>query len=156
MVTDSSHAKKHLMKYFLTLGCLWILGFFACKKSDDAAAVAPSVEGRWAWAETRSDGTPGPLNPLTPLNAGYYRILTFKGADWTQSRNDTVTSQGSFTLAVVKNIYDKPVNQIHYYPSNAPDYITYYTISNDSLGFSYDLSGTVGSGSELFVKTAAQ
>ena len=144
------------MKYCLVSCFLLLLGFFACKKSDDATAAAPSVEGRWAWAQSSNDGAPGPLNPLTPLTAGYYRILTFKGSDWTQSRNDTVTSQGTFTVAMVKNIYGKPVNQIHYYPSNAQDYITYYTVANDSLDFSYDLSGTVGSGSELFIKTAAQ
>jgi hypothetical protein len=133
-----------------------ILLFFAitasinCKKSNISP---PILVGNWNWELTFNDGAPGPLNPLTPINSGMTQSLTFTNTSWALKINNLMIESGTYTTSIAKNLLGESINRIDYHKTNSPaDSITYYSITKDSLIFSYDFSGTVGSGSSTYIK----
>ena len=117
---------------------------FSCKKETIAP---PDITGNWIWLSTFTGGASSPENPLTPINAGYTQFLAFSNNNWTLARNNLTVSNGTYSIAFAKSIDGRTINAIHFYRSNAPiGSVTYYSISNDILTFSYDISGSLGSG----------
>jgi hypothetical protein len=145
-----SMTKRDLMNQSLRITFLTITVLLGCKKSN----VSPSIiVGNWSWNATWNDGAPGPLNPLTPLNSGTTQFLTFTSTNWVLSKNNIVVSTGTYNTSVTKNTLGENINRIQYYNTNSmADSITYYLINKDTLVFSYDLSGSVGSGATFYIK----
>jgi hypothetical protein len=141
--------KKHPMNRLKGILLCTLVILFSCNKSN---LSAPALTGTWNWNATYNDGAPGPKNPLTPANSGIVQRLNFTGHEWTLSQNSVIISQGTYSTTVTKNNSGKNINQIRYSRMNQTDSITYYTLNSKTLSFSYDLSGTVGSGSTLYIK----
>jgi hypothetical protein len=134
----------------LTIFFLAITVSTCCKKSKISP---PILTGKWNWVSTFNDGAPGPLNPLTPINSGMNKSLTFTNIDWDLKINNLIVESGTYTTSIEKNIFGGNINRIGFYKTNSPtDSITYYSISGDTLIFSYDFSGTVGSGASIYIK----
>jgi hypothetical protein len=142
--------KRILMKKKLTILFIAITAITGCRKSNISP---PSLEGNWNWISTYNDGAPGPLNPLTPVNSGMTRSLTFTNTSWVLKINNLTVDTGTYNTSIVKNLSGESINRIGYYRTNGPtDSITYYSITGDTLIFSYDLSGSVGSGASAYIK----
>ena len=138
------------MKKKLTIFFLVITLFISCKKSNISP---PVLVGNWNWISTYNDGAPGPLNPLTPINSGMTQSLTFTNTGWVLKNNNLIVSSGTYTTSIAQNLVGKNINRIGYYKTNSPtDSITYYSITGDTLIFSYDFSGTAGSGASAYIK----
>ena len=138
------------MKKKLTILFLAITVFMSCKKSNISP---PLLVGNWNWISTYNDGAPGPLNPLTPINSGIIQSLTFTNTSWILKQNNIIVSSGTYTTSIAKNLSGENINRIGYYKTNSPtDSITYYSITRDTLIFSYDFSGSVGSGVSAYIK----
>jgi hypothetical protein len=138
------------MKKKLTILFLAITVSSSCKKSNISP---PILVGNWNWVSTFNDGAPGPLNPLTPINSGMTQSLTFTNTGWVLKINNLIVESGTYTTSIAKNIFGESINRIGYYKTNSPtDSITYYSITRDTLIFSYDLSGSVGSGASTYIK----
>src|SRR5450432_249473 len=138
------------MKKKLTILFLAITISISCKKSNISP---PILVGNWNWISTFNDGAPGPLNPLTPINSGITQSLTFTNTSWVLKINNLIVETGTYTTSIAKNLLGESINRIGYYKTNSPtDSITYYSITRDTLIFSYDLSGTVGSGASAYIK----
>ncbi len=137
--------KKKVMILFLA-----ITVFIGCKKSNISP---PIIVGNWNWISTINDGAPGPLNPLTPINSGMAQSLTFTNTGWVLKINNLIVESGTYTTSIAQNLVGKNINRIGYYKTNNPtDSITYYSITGDTLIFSYDFSGAVGSGASEYIK----
>jgi hypothetical protein len=138
------------MKKKLPILFLAITVSISCKKTDISP---PVLTGNWNWISTINDGAPGPLNPLTPINSGTTRSLTFANTGWFLKVNNLVVDSGSYTTSIAKNLSGESINRISYDNTNSQtDSITYYSIIKDSLIFSYDFSGSVGSGATVYIK----
>jgi hypothetical protein len=138
------------MKKKLTILFLAITVFISCKKSNISP---PLLVGNWNWISTYNDGAPGPLNPLTPINSGVIQSLTFTNTSWVLKQNNIIVSSGTYTTSIAKNLSGESINRIGYYKTNSPtDSITYYSITRDTLIFSYDFSGSVGSSVSAYIK----
>ena len=138
------------MKKKVTVLFLAITVFISCKKSSISP---PILVGNWNWISTFNDGAPGPLNPLTPINSGITQSLTFTNTGWVLKINTLIVESGTYTTSVAKNLSGESINRISYYKTNSPtDSITYYSIAKDTLIFSYDFSGTAGSGASAYIK----
>lgn len=122
----------------------------SCKKSNISP---PVLAGNWNWISTLNDGAPGPLNPLTPVNSGITQSLTFTNTNWTLKINNLIVSSGTYTASISHNLLGESINRISYANTNGTtDSVTYYSISSDSLIFSYDFSGSAGSGATVYIK----
>ena len=138
------------MKEKLAILLLAITVSISCKKSNISP---PILVGNWNWISTINDGAPGPLNPLTPLNSGMSRSLTFTSTGWILKINNLIVESGTYTTSIAKSSFGESINRIDYFKTNSTiDSITYYSIAGDSLIFSFDFSGTVGSGSSAYIK----
>ena len=142
--------KRILVKKKLILLLLAITAIISCRKSNISP---PSLAGNWNWISTYNDGAPGPLNPLTPVNSGITRSLTFTNNSWVLKINNLIVDTGTYNTSIDKNLSGESINRISYHKTNGPtDSITYYSITGDTLVFSYDLSGSVGSGATAYIK----
>ena len=134
----------------LTILFFAITASINCKKSNISP---PILAGNWNWVLTFNDGAPGPLNPLTPINSGMIQSLTFTNTSWVLKINSLIVESGTYSTSIAKNLLGESINRIDYHKTNNPtDSITYYSITKDSLIFSYDFSGSVGSGSSTYIK----
>ncbi len=138
------------MKKRSTILFLAITVFISCKKSNISPAT---LAGNWNWISTINDGAPGPFNPLTPVNSGITQSLTFTNTGWVLKINNLIVDSGTYTTSLAKNLSGESINRISYYKTNSQtDSITYYSIIKDTLIFSYDFSGTAGSGASEYIK----
>jgi hypothetical protein len=134
----------------IPLFCI-ILISASCKKTG---LLPPDIRGGWAWVSTYNDGAPGPLNPLTPANSGMIQSISFTSSNWYFGKNSIEVSSGTYTTSLVVNDQGKTINRINFHHLNSlTDSITYYSISRDTLTFSYDYSGSVGSGVTVYIRT---
>ncbi len=137
------------MKQLAGLCLCAVMTVFSCKKSN---ITPPDLTGTWNWNSTYSDSALGPTNPQTPANSGITKSLSFKNGDWSFTQNGVTVLEGGYSTSVLNSTYGKPANRIQYVRKNQTDSVTYYSISGDSLIFSYDLSGTVGSGVTFYIR----
>jgi len=121
-----------------------------CKKTG---LLPPDIRGGWVWLSTSNDGAPGLLNPLTPSNSGMIQSLSLTDSDWYLSRNSVAVSSGTYTTSLAVNNQGNTINRINFHHANSQtDSISYYAISKDTLIFSYDYSGSVGSGATVYIR----
>jgi hypothetical protein len=138
------------MKIKSTIVFLVTTVLISCRKSNISP---PILAGNWNWISTINDGAPGPLNPLTPVNSGETQFLTFTNTSWVLKINNLIIDSGTYTTSIAKNLSGESINRIVYNNINSPtDSITYYSITGDSLVFSYDFSGSVGSGASTYIR----
>lgn len=139
------------MKQLLTMSLIAFIFFQSCKKDKISSS---NLTGSWTWTWTSTDAAPGPLNPLTPQNSGITQSLNFNENNWVLTKNNLVVSSGTFTTSTEKNITTgQNISCIHYFKKNNPtDSLKYYLVSKDTLFFSNDLIGIIGSGSNLYIK----
>jgi hypothetical protein len=124
---------------------LGILFLFSCSKDHPK----PAITGQWAWTIQYYD------YPTfeTPQSTGINETLSFN-EDGTYSvlQNNSIVNSGTYTTGTASNPNGTSVFSISYSNSRVTDSSTYYELqnNNDSLFFSYDLIGTVGSGSRHY------
>lgn len=133
------------MRYssFAFLICLL---FFSCKKNNTQNPII----GKWIWTIQMADN---PYYSPTPQSTGINEILTFTSTGtYNIADNDTVVNYGTYKRITAKSSSGQKILGISYTNSRVSDSTDYYYLadSNDSLFFSHDLIGTVGSGSRHY------
>jgi len=127
---------------FIFLGWLVI----SCGKES----TPPALVGNWKWTIQYAGN---PSYNTTPQNTGIQEILSFRDdGSYSLSQNDTVVNFGKYKLSTVKSSGGQNVSRVQYTNTRVTDSTAYYLLANnnDSLFFSNDLIGTVGSGSRHY------
>ncbi len=139
------------MKQILIAFFVVVLFTQSCKKKD---AEPDSLIGSWSWVATYIDAPLGTNNPQTPLNTDTTQKLYFNIKYWTFVKDSLNTvSGGNYNTGYVKNLDGRKINSIHYFNSiNLTDSTAYYSINKDTLTFSNDFGGTVGSGYTIYTR----
>jgi hypothetical protein len=122
------------------------LSYFSCKKDSSEA----NLSGEWIWT-LQSAGNPAYNS--TPQSTGINEILSFdNNGNYSVSQNGVITNSGTYKTSTAKNTSGETVLSIKYTNARVTDSVDYYmlTNTNDSLIFSYDLIGAVGSGSRHY------
>ena len=120
--------------------------FTSCKKN----VAQKKIVGEWIWTIQYSDN---PAYNSTPQSTGVRETLSFnRNGDYALTQNGIVTNTGTYRLSTAKSINGQNVSSIYYSNSRLTDSVAYYLLqnNNDSLIFSHDLIGTVGSGSRHY------
>ena len=133
------------MRYLLLLAFLFTLSF-SCKKESTRTNVA----GVWIWTISYADN---PNYNSTPQSTGINETLTLNSdGKYALTLNGVASNTGTYHLSISKSTSGENVSTILYTNARVTDSIAYYTLqsNNDSLFFSHDLVGTVGSGSKHY------
>ena len=144
--------KKFMRKLLATL-IITSLFAISCRK-DTHSYRDYNIIGAWKWTAKYIDAPLSATNPQTPQNTGIDETMTF-GSDnrWSVVRNGNTVSNGKYKTFITTNTRGERVNALDFQSemigAGAPSYY-YYRISNDTLMFSTDLMGTVGSGSSFY------
>ena len=120
--------------------------FTSCKNN----VAQKKIVGEWIWTIQYSDN---PAYNSTPQSTGVRETLSFnRNGDYALTQNGIVTNTGTYRLSTAKSINGQNVSSIYYSNSRLTDSVAYYLLqnNNDSLIFSHDLIGTVGSGSRHY------
>ena len=122
-----------------------ILFLLSCHKDHPQ----PAITGQWIWTVQYYD------YPVfeTPQNTGIQEKLSFNNdGTYSVTQNSSVVNSGTYTTGTATNSNGASVLSISYSNSRVIDSTTYLELqnNNDSLFFSYDLIGTVGSGSRHY------
>lgn len=134
------------MKKIFLFSVFFSLLLYSCKKTS----TQPNIIGTWVWVVTSADN---PVYNSTPLSTGINETLTFtNNGTYSISQNGTITNSGTYKLTTVKGSNGQNVSGVSYSNNRVTDSVNYYTLTNnnDSLIFSHDLIGTVGSGSKHY------
>lgn len=129
-----------LLMAFLLVTC------FSCKKDSSQS----NLVGQWDWIIQCAGN---PAYNSTPQSTGIQEVLSFNNDGiYSLTQNGVATNSGTYKLSTAKNTSGQDVSSIQYTNARVTDSLAYYelTNNNDSLLFSYDLIGTVGSGSRLY------
>ena len=139
------------MKQIFLIIFILSISFFSCKKP---AVSSVDLTGDWRWILTSRDSGPGPLNPLTPENSGITQSLSFKANTWIYTKSNATPLSGTYITSIATDsTTGNNVNAIHYFRSGgSTDSLTFFSLSHDTLIFSYDLIGTAGSGATIYVR----
>ena len=142
--------KYKFMKRLLTTLLILFIALQSCKKNNQSPV---KLVGTWTWVATYQDAPLSSTNPLTPLNSGVKKYLYFTIKNWSFNQDSVTVGGGNYGTSVVTNAMGQKVNAIHFYNANVgTDSTTYYSINKDTLTFSLDFNGTIGSGSTLYVR----
>jgi hypothetical protein len=135
------------MRRFAMAAMCTTLIFSSCKKETNTTIV-----GNWVWIIQYADN---PAYNSTPQSTGIQEIISF-GTDGTYSltQNNIVMNSGTYKTSSATSIRGDKISSALYSNNRVTDSVAYYVIqnNNDSLIFSYDLIGTVGSGSRHYGK----
>ena len=115
---------------------------FSCKKEK---SVQPPIVGQWIWTIDYSNN---PLYNSTPQTTGINETLEVTGnGTFSLIQNTTIINSGTYKLSSFENISGDIISTILYSNSRVTDSIGYYKLNNtnDSLFFSFDLAGSLGS-----------
>lgn len=137
--------------FLALLGSVALLLMVSCKKEASSFLADEAIIGQWGWSVQY---TGSPLYTLTPQNTGINETLVFyEDRNWIIVQNSVIVKSGTYKTSRVTKSNGEQVNAIHYNNSNLDtDSTTYYKIYNDSLIFSNDFGGTVGSGARIYIK----
>lgn len=119
---------------------------YSCKKDSSQS----SLTGQWIWVIQYSNN---PAYDSTPQSTGIQEILMFdnKGI-YSLSQNGIVTNTGTYKTTSVEAMSGQKVSAVHYTNTRISDSIAYYSLTgkSDTLIFSNDLIGTIGSGARYY------
>src|SRR5215210_3134188 len=134
------------MRYALITIFILSLTFIACKKDQTENS---SLIGTWRWVKQYSGG--GPVYDQTPQSTGINeKVFYNSNKTWSLEQNGTKIKSGTFTTSIITNTRNEKINKITYH-INGRDSIDYFEIiQNNTLRFSNDLTGSVGSGSRFY------
>jgi hypothetical protein len=121
---------------------------FSCKKESTPAKLT----GQWIWTIQYANN---PAYNSTPQSTGIQEILSFSdNNDYALTQNGIVTNAGTYHLSAARSTSGQTVSSVYYTNARVTDSVAYYTLTNnnDSLFFTYDLIGTIGSGSRHYGK----
>ncbi len=138
--------KTPFMRQLLLLTFLTML-YFSCKKES---TPKNNVTGQWIWTINYAGN---PAYNSTPQSTGVNEILTFNSnGNYAITQNGITANAGTYHLSNAKSLSGQNVPGIYYTNSRVTDSVAYYTLqyNNDSLFFTYDLIGTVGSGARHY------
>lgn len=134
------------MKTIFLFSVVFSLLLYPCKKTS----TQQNILGTWVQAATYADN---PAYNSTPLSTGINETLTLSNnGTYSISQNGTITNSGTYKLTTVKGSNGQNVSSVSYSNNRVTDSVNYYTLTNnnDSLIFSHNLIGTVGSGSKHY------
>lgn len=136
------------MKKFVMAAICTILIFSSCKKEVNSTTIA----GKWIWTIQYSDN---PAYNSTPQSTGIQEIISFStNGTYSLTQNSIVVNSGTYKTSSATSTGGDKVSSVLYSNNRVTDSVAYYVITNtnDSLIFSHDLIGTVGSGSRHYGK----
>ena len=135
------------MKYLKNLILFSLLIFGSCKK--DNTSTSGNIVGQWKWTIQYANN---PTFNSTPQSTGIQETLSFTSSHYTVTQNGAVTNAGTYRTSTATGTGGQSVLSILFTNQRITDSVTYYSFGNnsDSLFFSYDLIGTVGSGSRHY------
>ena len=120
----------------------------SCKKGTGTL----NITGQWIWTIQYANN---PSYNSTPQSTGIQETLSFgTNGTYNATQNNIIVNEGTYRTALAKSTTGSKVSSVLYSNSRVTDSVAYYLTSNndDSLVFSYDLIGTVGSGSRHYGK----
>ena len=122
-----------------------ILFLISCHKDHPQ----PAITGHWIWTVQYYD------YPVfdTPQSTGIQEKLSFNAdGTYSVSQNNSIVNSGTYATGTASNPNGTSVLSISYSNSRVTDSTTYFELknNNDSLFFSHDLIGTVGSGARHY------
>jgi len=138
--------KLSIMRHLLLLTAFLLVICFSCKKESSQSNVA----GQWHWTIQYADN---PAYNSTPQTTGIQELLFLNNDNsYSLMQNGVITNSGTYKLLTAKNTSGQNVSGIQYTNARVTDSVSYYTLANnnDSLFFTFDLIGTVGSGSRHY------
>lgn len=110
------------------------------------------LTGQWVWTIQYTDN---PAYNQTPQNTGIWETLSFDDrGTYSVTENDAVINTGTYRISDTKSMSGKNIPGVFYTNSRVSDSVSYYSLvgNNDTLFFSNDLIGTVGSGARYYVR----
>lgn len=134
------------MKYIRTATFLLLVLFNSCKKESTQTHII----GLWNWTIQYAGN---PAYNSTPLSTGIKETLSFNGnGNYSLAQNGIVTNSGTYRTSNAISTSGQIVMSVLYNNLKVKDSAAYYllTNNNDSLIFSHDLIGSVGSGSRHY------
>jgi len=116
----------------------------SCSKSKIAADIA----GECTWI---IQYTNNPSYTSTPQSSGIAEIMWLNtNSTYSVKQNGNEVNTGTYKVTKKKSSYGGKVPGILFTNSRVTDSAAYFTLDNDSLFFSNDLIGTIGSGSRHY------
>jgi hypothetical protein len=109
-----------------------------------------NITGEWVWTIQYADN---PAYSSTPQSTGIHETLSFaSNSNYSLIQNGLVVNSGTYKTSTAKNNQGKTISSVLYTNTRIKDSVAYYqlTHNNDSLIFSHDLIGTLGSGSRHY------
>ena len=129
---------------------LFLFFFFILNASCNKDSGQPNLAGQWIWTIQYADN---PAYDSTPQSTGIRETLSFTtDGNYSLTQNGVVTNSGTYKTSTAKNTSGQNIPDILYTNTRVTDSVAYYSLENknDSLFFTYDLIGTVGSGSRHY------
>ena len=132
------------MKIFIALLVCGILISTSCKKDT----VQKTIVGQWTWTIQYANN---PANNSTPQSSGNNEIFLFNAnGSYSLTQNNIAVNTGTYKISSATSTNGLKVSSALFTNQRVTDSVAYYSLNNDSLFFSYDLIGTVGSGSRHY------
>jgi len=134
-----------IMRQLLLLAFLVVLCFSCNKKSLES-----NVVGQWIWTIQYANN---PAYNYTPQSTGISEKLSFNSnGSYSTTKNGVIVNSGTYKLSTAKSTRGEDVASIKCTNERVRDSVAYYMLAynNDSLFFTPDLIGTVGSGSRHY------
>jgi hypothetical protein len=129
---------------------VFLFFFFILNASCNKDSSQPNLAGQWIWTVQYADN---PAYDSTPQSTGIEETLSFTtDGNYSLTQNGVVTNSGTYKTSTAKNTSGQNIPDILYTNTRVTDSVAYYSLENknDSLFFTYDLIGTVGSGSRHY------
>ena len=139
-------SKMYIMQRLL----LFLFFFFILNASCNKDSSQPNLAGQWIWTIQYADN---PAYDSTPQSTGIRETLSFTtDGNYSLTQNGVVTNSGTYKTSTAKNTSGQNIPDILYTNTRVTDSVAYYSLENknDSLFFTHDLIGTVGSGSRHY------
>jgi len=136
------------VRYIVLSILIVLISLESCQK---ASPSAPNISGNWNWFATYYDNILDSTNPRTPQNSNTTELVSFNGNNYTIKKGNQIVASGTYSTNVITNPFGELANCIHY-KKGTSDSITYYEISHDTLCFSNDLGGSVGSSPKWYIR----
>jgi hypothetical protein len=127
----------------LTVSVILITAFFCSCKKDD---TTKQIMGNWVWTIQYAGN---PTYNTTPFNTGISEILSFNSdGSFKLTQNGLMVNSGKYRTGTARSSNGNTVSAVLYTDPTTIDSVAYFFLANnnDSLIFSYDLIGSVGSG----------
>jgi hypothetical protein len=123
------------------------VALFSCKKND---TPQQTIAGQWLWTIQYANN---PAYNSTPQSTGINETIAFgTNGTFSLTRNNVIVNTGTYKTSTALSSSGEVIPTVLYTNSRVTDSVAYYKLVNnsDSLIFSHDFIGTVGSGARYY------